>query len=259
MIPKIALSLADTLTASGYPCTWDADQLVVTLPEGEGTLRFSLGPIEQAFQKGASYQMVADRLQGMLGQTLAARQAMEGSVDSSHLDALRLHLLGYPTPMARPVAPGLYVTPAIDLPDAFVMVEAGELGLDAARMWERATRQTAQALRDPEERFSLTDRAAILLWTGPDAADQAWAHALTLAQAYMAVPCQEEALLVVGATDVAEARPVFDYAAEATPEPFQHSLLPHTVLELHDGRTTGTFEVVGIVAPSEQDQGGPQC
>lgn len=259
MIPKIALSLADALTASGYPCTWDADQLVVRLPEDEGTLRFSLGPIEQAFQQGASYQMVSDRLQVMLSQTLAARQAMGDSVESLPLDALRLHLLGYPTAMSRPVAPGLYLTPALDLPDAFVMVDSSELGLDTTSIWDRATRQTAQALRDPDERMPLTERAAVLLWVGPDAADQAWAHALTLSQAYMAVPCQEEALLVVGATEVADALPVFDYVAETTLEPFQHPLIPHMVLELHDGRTAAVFDVVDVVAPSAQDQAGPLC
>lgn len=244
----LSAALTTALQADGFTVTADGDGGLLVSVGAHPSLKIFLDRFLNSGD-GSDVSLAVDEVLTQIHSLGETRRLLEQQAPQL-MGALWPHLTlasrVSDTGLVRTLIGPLVESLALNLPSHFALLTTEalshlHLSTDTAWPLAEARRDAQRCAPDHEE--PLTDGATAYLWTGSDAADQAWATASAAAAAYFAPLSSEHAWVVQGARDLSPVLPLAVYAAQRRPEPQEHPLLPH-VLQVEHGRIVGSVQAL---------------
>lgn len=246
-------ALAEALQADGFPTTRENDGSLIVNAGSEQTLKI----FPERFLNRRTGQDVSLAIHDVLTEvriSMRTKNLIEAS-EPQLMGALWPHLTlkarAGERVVTRPVFGPLVEALSLNLPSHFAMLTTEALGLMALSVetaWALADAHRKAGRRAPNHQEPLINGAVGQLWTGNDAADQAWTNVSDAPDAYFAPVSSEHAWVAQNIQDVSQVFPLVAYVTEREPDSREHGLLPH-VLHVEHGRITGSIQAMRL-APS---------
>lgn len=246
-------ALAEALQAEGFPTTCNNDGSLTVTHGSQQVLKFFP---DRFFHRRAGQEVslaIHDVLTEIRG-VVRTKDLIEASAPQL-MSALWPHLTvssrAGDSVVTRPLAGPLVEALSLNLPSHFAMLTTealSQMALSVETAWALADAHRKAGRRGPHHEEPLINGALGQLWTGSDAADQAWALASAASDAYFAPVSSEHAWVAQNVQDVSQVFPLVAYVTEREPDPREHGLLPH-VLHVEHGRITGSIQAMRL-APS---------
>lgn len=241
-LEKFAHAVAAAIARRPLTATWDGhESLHVPTPQGLAVIHL---PRFYAQLPHTPFEAVVGQILSALDQMITAPQQLRAARSQLTLHLSAIIPAGC---VGRDLLAPVRLAVVADLPDAFIPLPTallGDLQLTEEAAWQQATAY-AHAHRRPADRQETGPAGQRFAeWRGADAADQAWLAATQEPEAFLAIPAQEHAVLLTGASDLGEALVLALFAATFD-DPALHPLTP-AVLHMVQGTVTGHIEGVAV-------------